>query len=94
MKRLPDPSTATPDGQASWALVAAPPSPEKPCVPVPATVVMIPLSGNLPDAVVDRVRDEEVARPVNRNIVRTAQLGARGGPPSPEKPNGHCPPPW
>jgi hypothetical protein len=41
MNRLPAPSTATLHGH-SCALVAGPPSPEKPRVPLPATVVMIP----------------------------------------------------
>jgi hypothetical protein len=31
-------------GFFSWALVAGPPSPEKPSTPVPATVVMVPSS--------------------------------------------------
>src|SRR5437667_199327 len=43
MYRLPAESTATPDGNASCALVAGPPSPEKPCVPFPATIVSVPL---------------------------------------------------
>src|SRR5947199_199911 len=42
MKRFPDPSTATPDGPASRADVAGPPSPLKPDVPLPATVVIKP----------------------------------------------------
>ena len=44
MYRLPLASTATPDGLLSLALVAAPVSPEKPKVPVPATVVMMPVA--------------------------------------------------
>ena len=43
MKRLPAESTATPLGPFRAALVAGPPSPEKPSFPLPATVVMIPL---------------------------------------------------
>src|SRR3990167_5951120 len=42
MYRLPAESTATPQGVLSWALVAGPPSPEKPVPPFPATVEMIP----------------------------------------------------
>ena len=38
MTRLPAPSTATPAGWSSSALVAGPPSPENPPVPLPATV--------------------------------------------------------
>ncbi len=42
MKRLPEESTATPEGRESSADVAAPPSPEYPARPVPATVEMSP----------------------------------------------------
>src|SRR3990172_7826085 len=42
MNMLPSPSTATPPGASSWALVAAAPSPENPPVPVPAKVLMSP----------------------------------------------------
>src|SRR3972149_10376 len=42
MNMLPSPSTATPPGASSWALVAAAPSPETPPVPVPAKVLMSP----------------------------------------------------
>ena len=44
MKRLPEPSTATPVGVLKLALVAGPPSPLKPLTPFPATVVMTPVS--------------------------------------------------
>ncbi len=40
--RLPAASTATPPGSLRVALVAGPPSPENPTLPLPATVVMIP----------------------------------------------------
>src|SRR5215467_7298643 len=43
MYRFPAPSTARPDGWLSCADVAAPPSPGKPALPVPATVVMTPV---------------------------------------------------
>ena len=43
MKTSPAASTATPSGQLSSALVAGPPSPEKPPFPLPATVVMTPV---------------------------------------------------
>ena len=39
---LPLLSTATPEGLLIWALVAGPPSPLKPAVPLPATVAMFP----------------------------------------------------
>ena len=42
MKRFPCPSAVTPQGRASIALVAGPPSPLKPYDPFPATVVMMP----------------------------------------------------
>ena len=46
--RLPAPSMATPPGGfASCALVAGPPSPEKPAVPFHATVVIIPFAETL-----------------------------------------------
>ena len=41
--RLPAPSTATPCGECSRAAVAGPPSPVEPDVPLPATVVMMPV---------------------------------------------------
>src|SRR5712664_1993217 len=42
MKRLPAPSTTTLVGMLRLADVAGPPSPLKPSVPFPATVLMIP----------------------------------------------------
>ena len=41
---LPEESDATLLGSFSWALVAGMSSPEKPGVPVPATVLMSPLA--------------------------------------------------
>src|SRR5438552_1157649 len=41
-KRFPAPSTATPVGKHSRAEVAGPPSPLKPKLPFPATVVIVP----------------------------------------------------
>ena len=38
MTRFPDRSTATDEGKPRFAAVAGPPSPEKPELPVPATV--------------------------------------------------------
>src|SRR3990172_6505759 len=43
---LPTPSTATPYGEFSWAPVAAPPSPENPGVPVPAMVLINPVTAS------------------------------------------------
>jgi UDP-N-acetylmuramyl pentapeptide synthase len=42
MYRFPDLSNANPPGRFNWAALASPPSPEKPAIPFPATVVMIP----------------------------------------------------
>jgi hypothetical protein len=68
MKRLPDPSTAMPTGTESCALVAAPPSPEKPWVPLPAIVVMIPPAETLrirllPVSEMKRLPDPSTATP-------------------------------
>src|SRR3990172_715791 len=43
---LPLPSTPTPNGEYSWAPVAAKPSPENPAVPVPAMVLMSPAAAS------------------------------------------------
>ena len=43
MYTLPDESNATPHGFFNNALVAAPPSPLLPALPVPAIVVIIPV---------------------------------------------------
>ena len=43
MYTLPDESNDTPHGPYNFALVAAPPSPLLPELPVPAIVVMIPV---------------------------------------------------
>src|ERR1700674_4673975 len=40
MKRFPEASTVTPEGTFNDAEVAGPPSPEKPKLPLPATVLM------------------------------------------------------
>jgi len=45
MYAFPLVSTLIPNGVESVAFVAAPLSPQKPCVPVPAIVVMTQLSG-------------------------------------------------
>src|SRR5581483_9965304 len=42
MRTSPVGVTSTPRGPATWAAAGAPPSPEKPLVPVPAKVVMVP----------------------------------------------------
>src|ERR1039457_3865884 len=55
MKRLPALSTATPSGSRSSAEVAGPPSPLKPRVPLPATVLIAPAGATF------RMRALEVA---------------------------------
>ena len=47
MYRFPEASTARPFGVFNDADVAGPPSPEKPWVPLPATVEIIPLGDTL-----------------------------------------------
>jgi hypothetical protein len=47
MSTSPSARTATPAGLRRWAAVAAPPSPEKLEVPVPATVEMMPVADTL-----------------------------------------------
>ncbi len=42
MNRLPTELSETPLGALNWAEPAGPPSPEKPTVPTPATVEMMP----------------------------------------------------
>src|ERR1035441_2918214 len=44
MNRFPLESTATPFGEYNAALVAAPPSPEKPMLALPATVTIVPFA--------------------------------------------------
>src|ERR1700733_13805421 len=43
---FPDASIATPAGILSMALVAGPPSPPKPEIPLPATVLIIPVTAS------------------------------------------------
>src|ERR1700719_185699 len=43
IRMFPERSTATPEGLFTIALMACPPSPEYPQVPVPATVEMMPV---------------------------------------------------
>ena len=62
--------TATSYGVRSRAAVAAPPSPVNPAVPVPATVEIVPVQGDLTDAVVPGVGDVEIAGRVERQAYR------------------------
>ena len=85
--RLPAPSTATLSGY-SCALVAGPPSPERPSVPLPATVVMVPLAETrrirrLPRSARNRLPEPSTARPVDSVSISCAFVA---GPSSPEKP--------
>src|SRR3989475_3635202 len=82
MKTLPAPSSATPAGKSSSAAVAGPPSPLKPAVPLPATIVIVPRARvHPPDARVARIRDEDVARAVERDASREVEFGRGGRPP-------------
>ena len=71
------------------ASVAGPPSPEYPCSPAPATVVMVPVEAStLRTAVVLQVGDEEVPMLVERSPMGRGDLGTgTAGPPSPEYPS-------
>ena len=55
MYTFPAPSTATPCGPLSVAIVGSPPSPLVPAAPVPATVNMIPLGAILRTCVVAQI---------------------------------------
>ena len=77
-ERLPSLSTATPMAPFSCALVAGPPSPEKPGVPLPATVVMIPLAETLRMRVSSAMN--RLPAPSTATPHRDAQLRAGGGP--------------
>ena len=60
--------------------MAGPPSPEKPQRAIARHRGDDPVWGDLADAVVDQVRDEQVARAVHRHAARTVQLRAGGRP--------------
>ncbi len=68
-----------PRGAAICAAVAGPPSPEKPNVPVPATVVIVPVRRHPPDAVVARVREHHAAVRKQRHAVDEVELGRSRG---------------
>src|SRR5664280_2025204 len=87
MYRLPAASTARPIGATRHAWVAGPPSPQKPLVPLPATVVMVPSGATrrtrllLPGSAMYRLPAASRARPPGP--WRHAWVA---GPPSPQKP--------
>ena len=67
-------------GRLSWAEVARPLSPEKPGVPVPAMVVMMPVvTVELADAVVVGVGEVEIVDGVEGEALRGVELGGGGG---------------
>ena len=84
--RLPRRSTAIPDTSLIFAAVAAPPSPEKPAVPVPATVVMTPVKASTRRT---RTPSPKYRLPTASTASRAGLLmfAAVAGPPSPEKPD-------
>src|ERR1700683_507561 len=82
MKIFPEASTATPEGLFNDAEVAGPPSPDKPAVPLPATVVMIPLAETfrirlLPESAMKRFPEASTATSAGPNDAEVAS------PPSP-----------
>src|SRR6185369_15582372 len=85
---LPLRSASTADGTERAALVAGPPSPENPLVPLPATVVIIPpdtlRTRWLPASGIYRLPAESRARFCGAGPVLVSDA-AVAGPPSPEK---------
>src|SRR5664280_654782 len=86
MYRLPAASTNRPYGMSRHAWVAGPPSPQKPLVPLPATVVMVPSGAtrrtrSWPGSAMYRLPAASTARP--HGASRHAWVA---GPPSPQKP--------
>src|SRR5881397_4049039 len=79
-------STATPLGPASWALMAGPPSPEEPCEPLPATVVMIPSEETLRMRLLLASAMKRFEAPSTATRLGPASWALMAGPPSPEKP--------
>ena len=64
-------------------------------VATPATVVMITVRGDLADAGVAAVGDEQVAGSVHRDTLRIVELGGSGGAAvAAEAGTSPCPPPW
>ena len=77
MKRSPLESTATPVGSSNSAAVAVP-SPLNPAVPLPATVVMMPVARSPRGRGCAGVGDKDVAGGVHRHARRGVQLGGGG----------------
>ena len=86
MKKLPLPSTATPLGKAKPALVAGAPSPLKPEMPLPATVVMMPEVSTLRMRLLFRSAMKRLPAPSTATPVGKAKLALVAGPPSPLNP--------
>src|SRR5580692_8446185 len=86
MKRSPEVSTATQHGKYNDAEVAGPPSPENPRLPLPATVVMIPVIADtlrmrlLLVSAIKRLPEASTA--TLAGLFNNAEVA---GPPSPEK---------
>src|SRR5665213_739847 len=76
MRRLPDPSTATPVGPSNCALVAGP----------PATVVMTPVVETLRTRWLPRSATKKLPDPSTATPYGTDNCALVAGPPSPEKP--------
>ena len=65
---VPSPSIATPSGAYSFAEVAGPPSPEKPGLPVPAIVVIVPPDA-APKAAVAATAANAVRHPASKTLI-------------------------
>src|SRR5271165_5926719 len=76
MYTLLAPSTATPRGKRSCALVAAPPSPENPWLPFPAIRSDNARRRHLANALVGPVRNVHIARAIYRDAQREEELRA------------------
>jgi hypothetical protein len=75
MRKPPSAVAATPVGTSSRAAVAGPPSPEKPGVPSPATVVIVPAGETRRTTSAKSSADQETAVPGGRHGGRLAELG-------------------
>ena len=71
-------SKASRSGALSRASVAWPPSPEKPAVPVPATVVTVPSGVDAANRVVARVGDVDAVLGVDRQAPRRVEPDGHG----------------
>src|SRR5207248_223186 len=83
----PSAVAATPLGKLSWAAVAGPPSPEKPDVPLPATVVIVPADETRRMRLLLKSAIRKPPSAVAATPEGALSWAAVAGPPSPEKPD-------